>query len=126
MGARGPLVTLDVGSQPLERLVPLTRDRFEELTRVGQPNGLELPYAFAPFADVPEQAGAGKDLQMLADRLPRNAGSVGEIRDRQRPFGAQALHEAQPTFIAEREEQPRFVAQTRLGRARPRQRGTSR
>jgi hypothetical protein len=69
--------------QTADRPVPLIGDLLEATARLQQAHRLQLPDPLAPAAAVLREPGIGERMEMLCDRLMRNAGSLGEARDRE-------------------------------------------
>src|SRR5712692_2308545 len=67
--------------QAVEGLVPLRRNACQTSLRRAQRLRLELPDALPAGAMAAHETCAGEHVQMLGDRLPRDAGAGGETHD---------------------------------------------
>lgn len=96
------LFTFDRKLQAGQGVIPLVGNVLQAAARGFQLPRFNFPQALAADADVAHQAGAGEDVQMFGDGLAGDFRTVGEARNGQRAHGAQAHHEIEPGFIAER------------------------
>ena len=91
-------------TKPIEPFIPPARHLREESSSNLQPLGLELPNLFAAPAGMPHDARAGEHVKMLGDRLARDGGSLGEVRDRARTGCRQPGDESETRLITQRGE----------------------
>src|SRR5262249_60277315 len=66
--------------QPGQRLVPLRRDRAQALASAEQRPRFELPDALTAHLGAGRQAGLSEHMQMLRDRLTRDAAASSSRR----------------------------------------------
>jgi hypothetical protein len=95
-------LTFDGPLQARQSFVPLTGDAIETATRLMELVRLELPQSLAANANVADQTGPGKNVQVFGDRLPRNLDAIAQARDGQGPAGAEAGYQMQPGSVAKR------------------------
>src|SRR4051812_28965367 len=84
--------------------IPSSGDGLEKRLRFRQPPRVERVENFAAALFVHDQARAFEHAQVLDDRLPRHARSVGEHGSGERLAAAELLQHRQPRALAEREE----------------------
>src|SRR5262249_13259333 len=95
------LAVFHEGAKPLERAVPLCRNLLERAAGLGEAAGPDLPDPLAAAAQAPDQARLGERVEMLGDRLPRDASALGQADDGERPIGAETRHQLEARLVAE-------------------------
>src|SRR5262249_53440641 len=85
--------------------VPLARDPVEVLVGVGEPPRHERPDALPAAAIAADETRVREHLEVLGDRLTRDARPDAQAYDRARTAGGQAAEQAQPGLVAERREE---------------------
>jgi eukaryotic-like serine/threonine-protein kinase len=108
---------LDEGFQSRERDIPLARDLVEATSRHLQAARLELPDLLASGPHVAGQARQRQRVEVLGDRLTRDAGSLTEAGDRQWTLGAEPGDDLEPRLVAQRREHRRALVQPRCRHA---------
>src|SRR6266542_582120 len=93
--------------EPQERLVPALRDRIERAAGLVERRCLQPPELLAPPAHVPREARLRQYPQVLCDRLARDARAVGQTRDGEWAFAAQAGDQTPTRPVAQGSEHGR-------------------
>ena len=93
---------LDEPPQAAESFVPPLGDLVERAARFVEPLRLQLPDTLPPAANVADETGAGKDIQVLGDGLTRDGGAGREKCDRLWAACAEPIDEREPRLVAER------------------------
>src|SRR5262245_18650332 len=88
--------------QPGQRLVPLRRDLAQALASAEQRPRFELPDALAAYLGPVGEAGLSEHVQMLRDRLTRDAAAGRQPRDGQGPRDAEPGDDPETRFVTQR------------------------
>src|SRR5262249_52211074 len=111
----GRLLLLHQRLESIDRLVPLVGDLVQVAARLGQALRLELVNLRPTLASAAYKPGVFQSVQMLGDRLARDARPLAEANDGLRPAGTQPGDDAQPRAIAERRKRWRGLGEVACG-----------
>src|SRR5215471_10084143 len=114
-GVSSGLLVLYQRLESIDRLVPLVGDLVQVAARLGQALRLELVNLRPTLASAAYKPGVFQSVQMLGDRLARDARPLAETNDGLGPAGAQSGDDAQPSAIAERRKHWRCLGEVPCG-----------
>ena len=97
--------------QPAQSIVPTPRNNLETALRFAQPGRIQRPHMLPPRAFAVDDRGAGEELQMFRDRLPRDVEALGQLGDRSRPALGQPPQQGEPRLISQCRKQKRGFRQ---------------